>query len=81
MQTDSRPTSSLCPKVQVAAVEKIIVKGEKGDIFYIITEGQVRVHDICLRYASYSDQILQAGDWFGECGLMTGEPRGAKITA
>jgi cAMP-dependent protein kinase regulator len=61
--------------------EAIVKKGEEGDIFYIINEGQVRVHDIGLGDASYADQILKHGDWFGERALMTGEPRAANVTA
>jgi CRP-like cAMP-binding protein len=61
--------------------ERIVEKGQQGDIFYIINEGQVRVHDIGLGDANYDDQILKRGDWFGERALMTGEPRAANATA
>jgi cAMP-dependent protein kinase regulator len=61
--------------------ERIVEKGQQGDIFYIINEGQVRVHDIGLGDANYDDQILTKGDWFGERALMTGEPRAANVTA
>jgi cAMP-dependent protein kinase regulator len=61
--------------------ERIVEKGQQGDIFYIINEGQVRVHDIGLGDANYEDQILKKGDWFGERALMTGEPRAANATA
>lgn len=61
--------------------ERIVEKGQQGDIFYIINEGQVRVHDIGLGDATYADQILKKGDWFGERALMTGEPRAANATA
>jgi len=61
--------------------ERIVEKGQQGDIFYIINEGQVRVHDIGLGDANYDDQILKKGDWFGERALMTGEPRAANVTA
>jgi cAMP-dependent protein kinase regulator len=68
-------------KVKFAEGEKIVRKGDIGTIFYIINEGQVRVHDIGLGDASYADQILTKGDWFGERALMTGEPRAANVTA
>jgi CRP-like cAMP-binding protein len=61
--------------------ERIVEKGQQGDIFYIINDGQVRVHDIGLGDANYDDQILKKGDWFGERALMTGEPRAANATA
>jgi len=61
--------------------EKIVEKGQKGDVFYIVKSGQVRVHDIGLGDASYDDQIHKAGYWFGERALMTGKPRAATVTA
>jgi CRP-like cAMP-binding protein len=73
--------ASVLSTVTFAGGEPIVQKGEQGDIFYIINEGQVRVHDIGLGDASYADQVLQHGDWFGERALMTGEPRVANVTA
>eukprot|EP00934_Nitzschia_sp_Nitz4_P004099 Nitzschia sp. Nitz4//scaffold330_size19141//14677//17509//NITZ4_008748-RA/size19141-snap-gene-0.28-mRNA-1//-1//CDS//3329548166//4089//frame0 len=61
--------------------EVVVKKGDVGEVFYIIGDGQVRVHDIGLGDASYADQILKSGDWFGERALMTGEPRAANVTA
>ena len=73
--------SSVLTNVTFAAGEVVVKKGDVGDVFYIINDGQVRVHDIGLGDASYDDQILKAGDWFGERALMTGEPRAANVTA
>jgi CRP-like cAMP-binding protein len=73
--------SSVLNIVTFAAGEVVVKKGDVGDVFYIINEGQVRVHDIGLGDAMYEDQILKAGDWFGERALMTGEPRAANVTA
>jgi len=73
--------SSVLTNVTFAAGEDVVKKGDVGDVFYIINDGQVRVHDIGLGDASYEDQILRAGDWFGERALMTGEPRAANVTA
>lgn len=73
--------STVLTSVTFAAGEVVVKKGDVGDIFYIISEGQVRVHDIGLGDASYADQILKSGDWFGERALMTGEPRAANVTA
>jgi len=73
--------SSVLSTVTFAAGEVVVKKGDVGDIFYIINDGQVRVHDIGLGDAMYEDQILRAGDWFGERALMTGEPRAANVTA
>lgn len=73
--------ASVLNNVTFAAGEVVVKKGDVGDVFYIINDGQVRVHDIGLGDASYDDQILKAGDWFGERALMTGEPRAANVTA
>jgi cAMP-dependent protein kinase regulator len=61
--------------------EKIVEKGQTGDVFYIVKDGQVRVHDIGLGDSSYEDETHSAGYWFGERALMTGNPRAASITA
>lgn len=73
--------ASVLTNVTFSPGEVVVKKGDVGDIFYIINDGQVRVHDIGLGDASYSDLILKSGDWFGERALMTGEPRAANVTA
>mmetsp|Transcript_588 Transcript_588/g.1217 ORF Transcript_588/g.1217 Transcript_588/m.1217 type:complete len:787 (+) Transcript_588:181-2541(+) len=61
--------------------QRIVEKGQKGDVFYIVKNGQVRVHDIGLGDASFDDEVHEAGYWFGERALMTGAPRAATVTA
>jgi CRP-like cAMP-binding protein len=61
--------------------ERIINKGDVGEVFYILRDGTVKVHDIGFGDSQYVDQILGPGDWFGERALLTGEPRVANITA
>lgn len=61
--------------------DRIINKGDVGEVFYIIKEGQVKVHDIGFGDSKYVDQILGPGDFFGERALLTGDPRAANITA
>lgn len=65
--------------VKFSEGDLIVKKGEQGDVFYIINEGQVKVHDI--GGGAVADMILKSGEWFGERALMTGEPRAANITA
>lgn len=67
--------------VQFPATERIINKGDAGEVFYIIREGTVKVHDIGFGDSQYVDQILGAGDWFGERALISGEARVANVTA
>ena len=61
--------------------ERIINKGDVGEVFYIVREGSVKVHDIGFGDSTYVDQPLQAGDYFGERALITGDPRVANVTA
>ena len=61
--------------------ERIINKGDQGEVFYILKDGTVKVHDIGFGDSAYIDQFLGPGDWFGERALLTGEPRVANVTA
>jgi cAMP-dependent protein kinase regulator len=57
--------------------EVIIKKGELGDIFYILLEGEA--------VATLDDQVpvmtYKQGDYFGELALLRGEPRAANVIA
>jgi CRP-like cAMP-binding protein/tRNA A-37 threonylcarbamoyl transferase component Bud32 len=61
--------------------ERIISKGDVGEVFYIIREGTVKVHDIGFGDSTYVDQPLGPGDFFGERALITGDPRVANVSA
>jgi CRP-like cAMP-binding protein/tRNA A-37 threonylcarbamoyl transferase component Bud32 len=61
--------------------ERIINKGDVGEVFYILREGKVKVHDIGFGDSKYVDQELGPGDWFGERALLTGDARSAHVTA
>lgn len=61
--------------------DRIVQKGEEGNVFYIVQEGSVKIHDIGLGDSQFQDQLLGPGDWFGERALLTGEPRAANATA
>ncbi|KAL7581717.1 hypothetical protein ACA910_022257 [Epithemia clementina (nom. ined.)] len=78
--TLNRFTRTMTP-VSFKQGDRIVQKGEIGNVFYIIQEGQVRIHDIGLGDSKFVDQILRPGDWFGERALLTGEPRAANATA
>lgn len=57
--------------------EHLCRKGEQGDTFYVIQEGEVRVTDITIGSTDYEDQTIGPGDHFGERALVTKEPRSA----
>mmetsp|Transcript_18344 Transcript_18344/g.36525 ORF Transcript_18344/g.36525 Transcript_18344/m.36525 type:complete len:801 (+) Transcript_18344:141-2543(+) len=61
--------------------EKIINKGDVGEVFYIVREGTCKATEIGLGDSSFVDQEYTAGMTFGERALLTGEPRAANITA
>ena len=51
---------------------KIFTKGEKGNIFYMIQKGKVKLSGFG---GMFTDVTLGPGEHFGERALMTGEPR------
>eukprot|EP00591_Stephanopyxis_turris_P006642 CAMPEP_0195513064 /NCGR_PEP_ID=MMETSP0794_2-20130614/4814_1 /TAXON_ID=515487 /ORGANISM="Stephanopyxis turris, Strain CCMP 815" /LENGTH=312 /DNA_ID=CAMNT_0040640987 /DNA_START=92 /DNA_END=1027 /DNA_ORIENTATION=- len=61
--------------------DRIINKGDEGEVFYILREGTAKVHDIGFGDSQYVDQQLGPSDFFGERALLTGEARGANVSA
>ena len=59
----------------------IVNKGDEGDAFYIVYEGQLQVTDISVGSTKFDDITLESGDYFGERALATNEPRAANIIA
>lgn len=62
--------------MRVAAGDVIVREGESADRFYIITSGNVEVLQGDRRVAT-----LGPGEYFGEIGLLAGEPRVATVRA
>ena len=61
--------------------QMIIREGELGDLFYVITSGEVQV---TIRDAGGEDVVLQElgpGGFFGELSMLTREPRQARVRA
>jgi rhodanese-related sulfurtransferase len=61
---------------------KIIVQGKRGDYFYFINKGQFQVKQrVTKQHENSVVNILEAGEYFGEEALITGEKRNATIVA
>ena len=60
--------------------EAITQQGAEAHWLYIMTEGEA---DVRISHDGVSRKVgsLQGGDYFGEMGLMTGEPRSATVIA
>ncbi|XP_045669240.1 cAMP-dependent protein kinase type I-beta regulatory subunit isoform X2 [Ursus americanus] len=68
--------------VQFEDGEKIVVQGEPGDDFFIITEGTASV----LQRRSPNEEYVEVGrlgpsDYFGEIALLLNRPRAATVVA
>jgi CRP/FNR family cyclic AMP-dependent transcriptional regulator len=56
--------------------ETIFERGDIGQLLYILSEGQVKIHIGEVELAR-----LEAGAYFGEMSLFDSEPRSASVTA
>jgi len=55
----------------------IFAEGDKGDKFYLILEGAVRISRMVPGMGEEALAILRAGDYFGEMSLIDDSPRSA----
>jgi small-conductance mechanosensitive channel/CRP-like cAMP-binding protein len=60
--------------------EAIVRKGQEGKSMFVIVRGSVKVQ-IPDRYGWKTINTLSTNDFFGEMGLLTGEPRTANVIA
>lgn len=59
----------------------IIREGEPGDSFHVITEGEVAFITLDAAGRELVLDTAEAGGWFGELSLLTGDPRSARVKA
>ena len=72
---------AIMEEMKFKAGQVIIREGELGNLFYVITEGNV---EITVRDAGGEDLVLHKagpGDFFGELSMLTNEPRSARVRA
>ncbi|KAG7401788.1 hypothetical protein PHYBOEH_010251 [Phytophthora boehmeriae] len=60
--------------------DRIIKKGDRGNVLYIIKSGAVLCTDVGDGHRMESVRLVE-NDYFGERALMTNEPRAANVTA
>ncbi|MDL2717205.1 MAG: mechanosensitive ion channel family protein, partial [Acidobacteriota bacterium] len=64
-----------------AAGESLVVQGAEGHHLYVLTEGRVEVRVSVDGSPPRPVATLSAPDFFGEMGLLTGQPRKASVVA
>jgi uncharacterized membrane protein len=72
---------AIMDEMKFKAGQTIIREGELGNLFYVITEGNV---EVTVRDAGGADLVLHKagpGDFFGELSMLTNEPRAARVRA
>jgi len=72
---------TIMDEMKFKAGQIIIREGELGNLFYVITEGNV---EVTVRDAGGADLVLHKagpGDFFGELSMLTNEPRAARVRA
>jgi len=61
--------------------KQIFAEGDKGDRFYLILSGEVRISKIIPGVGEEALKVLKKGDYFGEMSLIDEEPRSAYAIA
>ncbi len=61
--------------------QEIFREGDKGDCFYLIIDGKVRINKQLADGRIEEVAALKTGDYFGEMSLLDGEPRSAGVVA
>jgi len=77
--------SIMCDALQTVTFKKgetIVQQGDVGDKFFILEEGECRVHKVYVE-GTPPQEVMQyrSGDYFGELALLMNEPRAATVTA
>jgi signal transduction histidine kinase len=67
--------------VELSAGEVIFREGDPGDLLYLVGEGSVKISKSGREGQQETLGFVQSGNFFGEMGLLDGEPRSAMATA
>ncbi len=66
---------------QVKKGKNVFAEGDKGDDFYVILEGAVRISRIVPGMGEEALAVLREGAYFGEMSLLDDAPRSATVIA
>ena len=66
---------------KIAAATPIVYKGDPSGALYLIASGRVKVHQATMSGSEVILDVLGPGDFFGEMGLLDGQPRSADVIA
>ncbi len=87
--TDSRPLTwadglkleNVGREIHIPAGELVVRQGDRPEFFYVVERGRLRVFRETAEGIRTHLTELQAGDYFGEVALVTGQPRSASVEA
>ncbi|TML08427.1 MAG: MFS transporter [Actinobacteria bacterium] len=68
-------------EVNIAAGTVVVAEGDDADAMYIIRRGHFSVFSHAAAFSDTRVNEMDAGDWFGEIGLVTGLRRTATVIA
>lgn len=77
--TDLKKLSEVMMPVTFDTDDVLVKKGDTGESFFLVQEGQVLVKDISVGTNVFTDLTLGPGEYFGERSLVTNEPRAATV--
>lgn len=69
--------AQIAREVEIRAGERLFEEGEPGDDMYVISEGQIRIHN----REGVEIAVLEKGYVLGEMAILDREPRSASATA
>src|SRR5262249_23878899 len=76
-----RLLATFCNEELYKAGQTVFMEGDRGDKFYIILDGKIRISKFIPGVGEEALAILERGDFFGEMALIDRGPRSADAKA
>ena len=84
-ETQSKQIYDCMKKTTISAGQVVIQQGDKGESFYVLDDGELKVtieqDDLNIEIMQYKPNPTGANPCFGELALMYSKPRAATVTA